>query len=65
MNQIMYVKIEIEKNGRVYSFNLPLGAPIGEAYDVAHECLQEIIKMSETAANAAKRPMESSSDTKE
>ena len=58
MNQSLYVKIEIEKNERVYSFNLPMGAPIGEAYDAAHDCLQAIVKMGEDAAAVAKRASE-------
>ena len=32
---------------REYVFLMPYGSPIGEAYDVCHEVLQELVKMAE------------------
>lgn len=43
------VIIDIEKNGRVYEFSMPLGSPYGEAYDVSHELSAEILNMSKKA----------------
>lgn len=56
MKQTLMVNIQIDKNDNSYVFSLPMGAPIGEAYDAAHECLQEIVKMGQNAMNSAKRP---------
>ena len=49
------IAIEIKKEDRKYVFMMPLGCPLGEAYDVCHETLQEIIKMSHELADRAKR----------
>lgn len=53
------LSIEIEKNGHLYTFNIPFGVPYGEAHDVAFEVAAEIIEMSkrslEQAAEAKKR----------
>lgn len=46
--------IEIEKGERLYQFLMPIGAPIGEAYDSVHECLQELLDMAKLAAENAK-----------
>ncbi len=48
------IAIEIEKNDRVFSFLLPVGAPFGEAYDAAFEVLGKIIEMSKEAADNMK-----------
>jgi hypothetical protein len=55
MKQALQVIIEIEKNDRTYIFSMPYGAPIGEAHDAAHECLQEIVKMAKNAAEKMKQ----------
>ena len=55
---MLYVNLQVEKNDRVYVFSLPVGAPYGECYDAAHECLQEIMKMAQAAADKAKQPVE-------
>lgn len=49
MNIKSNIVIEIEKSGRVYSYVMPIGAPYGEAHDVAFEVASEIIKMSQKA----------------
>jgi hypothetical protein len=56
----MYV-IEETKNNRVYSFSMPMGAPIGEAYDVAFSILEQIVELSKQAVAKAK-PVEGNPD---
>lgn len=51
------IKIEIEKKGHVFSFEMPVGVPLGLAYDCAFEVLQAVIEMSKQAAERA-RPKE-------
>lgn len=54
MDQIAYVHLTVEKEGRKYMFMMPIGAPLGEAYDACFEALGEIIKISKEAADRAK-----------
>lgn len=49
------IVIEVEKNERVFTFLLPVGAPFGEAYDAAFEMLSKIVDMSNEAAENMKR----------
>ena len=46
---------EIKQNDRNYYFTMPMGAPLGEAYDAAYMALQQIIKFAKEAEEAAKR----------
>lgn len=55
MNQVLVIKFVKEVNNRTYTFELPMGAPFGEAYDVCHEVLQQITKMASDAAEKAKQ----------
>lgn len=55
MDQKALVKLSMEKSERTYEFYMPIGSPYGEAYDAAFEMLQEITKMSQEAADKAKR----------
>ena len=55
MNQNLSINFTKEVNGRTYTFALPMGAPFGEAYDVCHEVLMSIAKMSSDAAEKAKQ----------
>lgn len=48
------VSIEIKKEDRAYTFLMPQGASIGEAYDVAHQLLESILKMAKDASEKAK-----------
>jgi len=50
------IEIKTEKNS--YSFSMPIGAPLGEAYDAAHQIMQEIIKFAQNAAEQAKQKVE-------
>jgi hypothetical protein len=55
MNMKSVVIISITKNNRTYDFSMPVGAPYGEAYDVAFECLNEIVGMSKKAVEQLKQ----------
>ena len=48
------IDIEIKKNERTYHFYMPVGAPYGEAYDVAFEALARITELAKQAADQAK-----------
>ena len=54
MNQVLNVNFTKEVNGRTYSFTVPMGAPLGEAYDACHEVLMLITKSAQEAAEKAK-----------
>ncbi len=51
MNLRSCLDFEIEKEGRRYCFKMPMGAPLGEAFDV---CFAVLEKVKELAANAVK-----------
>ena len=53
MNQRAMISVEIKKNERDYVLLMPMGAPIGEAYDVVHEMLQALLKMANDATQRA------------
>lgn len=38
-----------------YQFIMQYGVPLGEAYDVCHEVLEELVKMAGNAAEKAKQ----------
>jgi len=54
MKQSLIVTIEIEKDGNTFTFSMPYGCKIGDAYNACHEALQEVVKMGQQAADAAK-----------
>lgn len=58
------VDLSIEKEGRTYHFSMPVGAPFGEAYDVAFGILNEILKLSQKAAENMK-PKETEKENSE
>lgn len=47
------VSIEVTKNEHVYEFNMPLGVPLGEAYDAAFEVLKELTDLARQATDKA------------
>jgi hypothetical protein len=55
MEQKAIVVVEVTKNERLYRFELPVGAPFGEAYDSCFEILHEILSMAQKAKDSAKR----------
>jgi len=58
------IHIEIKKEERVYTFVMPMGSPIGECYDAAHEVLNTILEMGKQATEQTKRE-EKKTDKKE
>lgn len=52
------VYLEVEKNERVYRFEIPNGAPYGEAVDTAFECFVRINEMAQENFNKAKEERE-------
>ena len=58
MKQVGMVNLEVEKGDKNFTFSMPFGAPYGEAYDVLFEMLQEIVKLSQAAADKLKREEE-------
>lgn len=55
VNQKAMISLELEKNDRRYILSIPMGAPLGESYDVVHEFLRELLSMSKVAAENAAR----------
>ena len=51
MNTKQIVQIEVEKNGRLFVFNIPNGSSYGDSFDAAFEVIQEILKMSKEAVD--------------
>jgi len=58
MDQRGLISLEVKKGDNTFVFLMPIGAPLGEAYDAAFECLQEILGMSQRAAEQAKPAQE-------
>ena len=54
MDQKAYVCLEVKKDENVFKFLMPMGAPLGQAYDAAFACLQEIVSLSKDAAERAR-----------
>lgn len=52
------VQIEIQKGERVYTFQMPVGAPVGEALDAAFDVLDELRDLIHNAVSKSK-PQES------
>jgi len=42
-----YVEIKQEKNDRVYRFLIPVGAPVGEAFDAAVAISRQLVSLAE------------------
>lgn len=57
--------LEVKKNDRLYTFHMPLHAPIGEAYDVLFECIGEINKQAEKNLEHVKSKKEESEKKEE
>ena len=43
MEKLAYIEMKIEKGERTYRFLMPVGAPVGEAFDSLNDFLKEII----------------------
>ena len=61
MDIVTHVTLIVDKNDRTYRFDMPAGAPFGECYDAAFECLGKIAEMAKKAADDAQaKPADSS-----
>jgi hypothetical protein len=54
LDKIGNVHCVVKKEDRTYTFILPIGAPLGEAYDACFKVLEEIVEMSKVAVERAK-----------
>ena len=52
-DQALLVTLTIQKNGNIYTFNMPMGAPHGEIYDVLFAMLNDVLELSKLAADKA------------
>jgi hypothetical protein len=52
------ITLEVTKNERLYQFIVPVGAPFGEAVDVAFENFVKISEMAQENFNKAKEDRE-------
>lgn len=55
MDYLSQIVIEIKKNDRVYRFEIPMGAPYGEAYDACFEALGGIMELAKNAKDRVKQ----------
>jgi hypothetical protein len=44
----------VKQNDNIYTFTMPAGSPIGEAYNAAFEVLQNVLELSKDAVERAK-----------
>ncbi len=58
MDSRAVVHVEIEREGHKFSFCMPMGAPLGCAYNAAFDILQHIVELSKKAADRAQQPEE-------
>jgi hypothetical protein len=52
------VVLEVTKEDRTFTFVMPIGAKIGDAYEACWECLQKISSIASEAVEKAKKPSE-------
>ena len=64
MKQSAVVKIDVEKNDRLFEFIMPIGAPYGEVYDTLFEMLKEVTDMMNKAAKQAEEAKEKGMEVK-
>ena len=57
MKQMAMVHIKVCMDEHEFTFEMPVGAPIGKAYDAAHQVLQQILVMAKNASDSAKSEM--------
>lgn len=56
MNIKSAVVIEVEKGEHTFMFSMPLGCPLGTAYDAAFQVLRDIVELSKNAVEQVKQP---------
>jgi hypothetical protein len=50
-----HIHFEVEKTDRTYTFSMPVGGTLGEAYDAVYEVLEKILSLSREAADKVKQ----------
>lgn len=65
MDQRAIVSIDIQKDGHVFSFHMPLGAQWGHAYEAAVELVQGIEKHIKELEQKASAPQETPADSEQ
>lgn len=55
IDQKAAVVMSVKKEDRVYEFHMPMNSPLGECYDACFEMMNEIVTMSQKAAERAER----------
>jgi len=55
IDQKAAVVMGVKKEDRVYEFSMPMNSPLGECYDACFEIMNEIVAMSQKAAERAER----------
>ena len=66
MDLISSVTMIVEKNGKNFTFVMPVGANWGETYDACFECLLKIVELSKQAAeNMKQKPADEAAMTPE
>ena len=58
------ILVEVKKDDRVYRFEMPVGAPLGECYDAAFQALNKIAELMRDAASKAERKDEPAEEVK-
>lgn len=53
------ISLEVKKEDRLFSFNVPTGASLGECYDACFECLAKILETSNDAMKSAQAKKDS------
>lgn len=59
------VQFRKEINGNLYVFTMPSTAPLGEAYDVLHEALRHMVKVSQENVQRMVRQAQEEAGTSE
>ena len=55
MNAKTFIVLKTEKDSHEFTFSMPLGCPLGVAYDSCVEILKDIVELSKQAAAQAAR----------
>jgi lysyl-tRNA synthetase class I len=58
MEQRLTIELKITKEERIYTFTMPYGVSHGEAYDVAHEFLANLVEIHKQQTELLKRQEE-------
>lgn len=64
MNQSMYVVLKVNKNDREYGFNIPLGVPFADCYDVLLQFISDVKEMEKNASENAAMKQKAEEDVK-